>query len=265
MDILKLKKALQLVKIVNPFSVLRIGIKNRYNPVKINYNGKKISSPDSSILLSGIHEIFINEIYQFDNHNKIPCIIDCGANIGLSVIYFKKNNPDAQIYAFEADPKIFDYLNENLNSYFGKHDINLIKKAVWNKNGTISFRPEGSASGRIEDVSKDHTINIPCIRLKDFLDQFESIDLLKMDIEGAEFEVLMDCKESMKKCKYIFVEFHSFVNKENRFAEILLMMASLGFKYYFKEASNNPHPFKSIKVIDGMDFQINGFFINEQI
>ena len=81
MNILKLKKGLQLCNIVNPFFILRTSIKERYKPVRINYGGKQVTSPDGPILLSGLHEIFINEIYQFDAINKNPCIIDCGANI----------------------------------------------------------------------------------------------------------------------------------------------------------------------------------------
>ena len=81
----------------------------------------------------------------------------------------------------------------------------------------------------------------------------------------AQTSVLMDCKESLKKCKYIFVEFHSFLNRINKLGEILSMMTSFEFNYYFKEAVNNPHPFKSIKIIDGMDFQLNGFFINKRL
>ena len=60
-----------------------------------------------------IDELFVDEVYKSVLNTEQPYILDCGANIGLSVIYFKKQWPNATVIAFEPDEKNFEYLNKN--------------------------------------------------------------------------------------------------------------------------------------------------------
>src|SRR5215203_7438092 len=66
-------------------------------------------------LLHTYQELFVNEIYKFKADTSTPVIIDCGANIGLSILYFKKIYKQAQIEAFEPDGKNFELLVQNCN------------------------------------------------------------------------------------------------------------------------------------------------------
>jgi FkbM family methyltransferase len=258
MVISKIYKTIKLSKIINPIQILFVGIKKRYKNVSISFKGGEITSPDRSILLGGIYEVFCEEVYRFKSESKNPIIIDCGANIGLSVLYFKIKYPNAKIKAFEADPEIFKYLKNNVFKYFEKSDVEIHNKAVWTDNDGIYFRQEGGASGRIE--KNDKSILIESIRLKEFIKSFESIDLLKMDIEGAECDVLMDCGLELKKCKLVFVEYHSFISQTIQLDKILKLFTDLGFRYYIKEASSSLHPFEKIVEVDNMDLQLNIFF-----
>ena len=64
--------------------------------------------------LHSLEEIFEEEVYRFQTENKTPLIIDCGANIGLSVLYFRRLFPNAKIIAFEPDEGIFKILQKNM-------------------------------------------------------------------------------------------------------------------------------------------------------
>ena len=144
-------------------------------------------------LLHGFDEIFIQELYKID----LPpdCyIIDCGANIGLSVIYLKQLFPKSHIVCFEPDDQNFDLLSKNLSS-FNYNDVELRKEAVWIENTTIGFTNDGSMSSKL-DTGSSVNAKVKASRLKDLLDR--KVDFLKMDIEGAEYAVLKDIEEKLR-------------------------------------------------------------------
>ena len=62
-----------------------------------------IEFTDPKAFMYSVKELFIDEIYKFNPENNTPYIIDCGAYIGTSVLFFKDNYPDAKILAFEPD------------------------------------------------------------------------------------------------------------------------------------------------------------------
>jgi FkbM family methyltransferase len=128
-------------------------------------------------------EIFVDEIYKFNSKNEEPIIYDCGANIGMSCLYFKILYPKARIKAFEADPIITDVLKLNL-ARNGINDVEIINKAVWIDYNGVEFGRDGADGGSIYLMS--NKIKVDSIRLKDFLDDELEIDFLKIDIEGAE-------------------------------------------------------------------------------
>jgi hypothetical protein len=92
------------------------GRDGRYQAGKIRFFGIDFSYVDATSLLAGLREIYIDECYKFKAPNQEPRIIDCGANVGLSVFYFKHLYPLAKIQAFEADPVICGALRTNVTS-----------------------------------------------------------------------------------------------------------------------------------------------------
>lgn len=217
--------------------------------------GKNISITNFFWYIHGLNEIFLDETYRFKSDKKSPLIIDCGANIGLSVIYFKRLYPDSEIIAFEADQNIADTLASNLSN-FGINDVKIEAKAVWTANTILSFKSDGAVGGQIADDTED-TIKVDAIRLKDFLSS--DVDFLKIDIEGVEYEILKDCGDSLTNVKNIFIEYHSFLKNEQKLDEILLLLKQAGFKYYIKEAWNNmPNPYIDSRK-SHYDLQLNIF------
>ena len=218
--------------------------------------GRRLKLVDGNTFLSGFREIFINEIYRFQSTNDRSLIIDCGANIGLSVAYFKRVAPESKIVAFEADPNIFSVLKFNVHS-LGLQDVELHEKAVWTKDGEIDFIVEGAYSGRIPKMGDNHAIKVKSTRLKDALSA--SVEFLKIDIEGAEYAVLEDCKEQLSAVRNIFIEYHSHVSEEQKLHRLLEMLNAAEFRYHIHEAHTSPNPFMKRDLMLGMDLQLNIF------
>jgi FkbM family methyltransferase len=183
-------------------------------------------------LLHGFEEIFIQEIYKISLKPNC-CIIDCGANIGLSVIYLKQLFPNASIIAFEPDENNFTLLTKNVAS-FHLHGVDLRKEAVWIENTLIGFKNEGSMSSKVDHGSTG-TIKVKASRLKDLLVQ--QIDFLKIDIEGAEYEVLKDIEESLFNVRNLFIEYHGSFEQNNELTHVFAILTKNGFNYYIKEAT----------------------------
>ncbi|MEQ8880787.1 MAG: FkbM family methyltransferase, partial [Cyclobacteriaceae bacterium] len=220
---------------------------------------KSILIADNLSFLWQFHDIFVKEVYKFKTESKQPIIIDCGSNIGLSVIYFKKHYPAAKVVAFEADPDIFKLQVKNL-----KHleHVDPRNEAVWiDDKGIKLFR--NKADGAF--VSDAGDVQVSSIRLRDFLKTFDQIDLLKLDVEGAEFDLIRDCKEELSRVDKLFVEIHTFSGQQQCMAELLTTIESAGFRYFIENANYQNSPLTgSWKSSDtGMDMQLNLYAIRE--
>ena len=90
---------------------------NRFQKSDTLLDNKLIEFFDVESFLHMRNEIFEKEIYRFSSDIENPKIIDCGANIGLSAIYFNRLYPKAEITAFEAEPAIFKTLKKNVSSF----------------------------------------------------------------------------------------------------------------------------------------------------
>ncbi len=227
----------------------------RVNNVKfLNY---RIDVPDLQSFIWQFKEIFVSEIYKFESQSNSPLIYDCGANIGLSCLYFKHLYPNARIKAFEADPIIVNILKHNLIKN-GVTDVEIIDKAVWIDYSGVEFASEGADGGSIK--GKVNKIEIGSLRLKDFLEkQNEKIDFLKIDIEGAELEVLRDCQDELVNIQNIFVEYHSWSKSVQRLSDILNIFERNGFRYYIEDIAKRKHPLINHNREGDMDLQLNIF------
>jgi FkbM family methyltransferase len=224
--------------------------------------GKQVLITNNFWHRHSLREIFLEEVYKFTACNTQPRIIDCGANIGLSVIYFKRLYPGAKVIAFEPDADIYRKLNENL-LMFGLHDVMVYEKAVWNANTNLKFHAAGSLSGAVQsDIQTAETNqsfkNVKAIRLSEWLN--EPTDFLKIDIEGAEFEVLTDCETKLGNVSNIFIEYHSTPGKKQCLHILLEILSKAGFRAYIREAWNNlPYPYQHKMYKPVWDMQLNIF------
>lgn len=209
-----------------------------------------------------VKEIFVDNVYKFNSNVDKPYIIDCGANWGLSVIYFKQIFPNSQILAFEPDEEIFKLLKNNVLN-FSLKDVELLNVAVWSVNTELEFSSDGSLGGSVSKlkINKSPIIKrkVEAISLKPFLEG-KIVDFLKLDIEGSEFEVLKSIKDDLSDVKNIFIEYHSFPDSDQLLPEILSILKAAGFRFYIKEAYNNmKFPFLNHNKDFFYDLQLNIF------
>lgn len=235
----------------------RYGRKPRFKRQVIKTDGWSLAVPDAASFLSAYREIFVEKIYEFPKERS-PVILDCGANIGLSVLFFKSLYPDAKVTAFEADPAIFQILQQNIaNNHIS--DVELINKAVWSSDTTLHFSVEGGDAGRVAVAGDGNIVDIPAVSLASILSK-QHFDFIKIDIEGAEVEALRDCYDLLAPSKYIFVEFHSFVNKSQGLGELVAAFEKRGFRVHAHPPFTAKRPFCGIRPFYGMDMQLNLFF-----
>lgn len=161
-------------------------------------------------------EIFTSNLYYFETSNPKPLIIDAGAHIGLSTLYFKKVYPGAQIIAIEPNPKSFEILEKNIfeNQIDGVTTINAALSTAKGQeklfldssddewHSTASFH-KGSWAG----TQKSSEIIVKTLTLSEFINQ--PVDFLKLDIEGSEQKVLTQAASNLKLVSEMHVEFHT--------------------------------------------------------
>ncbi len=247
-----------LIKKIGFFEFFRLKRRKKFEKTQTRFLGKMLQLVDASTYLTLVNEIFVEEIYKFQASTNKPIILDCGANIGLATIYFKNLYPDSMIYSYEPDPFIFETLKFNIESFNFK-GVSLFNKAISNHDGFCEFVSDGSLSGMISADSNASLISVKAARLKNILGGFSKIDFLKIDIEGHEDVVMDDIADELPKVQYLFLEYHSFINKPQNLGHILQMITDAGFRYYFKESDFKEYPFIDKVMFHDFDTVVNIF------
>jgi len=182
-------------------------------------------------------DIFRHEEYRFDCLRKAPRILDCGAHIGLSVLYFKRRFPNARITAFEPNRDTFELLMRNVRGN-GFTDVELVNAAVSDEPGMLDFFvPRDPLFWHWGDAAVKNlwyadgdwqAVEVPAVSLNAYLT--EPIDYLKLDVEGLETRVLTASRDRLGLVRRLTVEFHgSRTNPGNRFAPLRSLLGEAGF------------------------------------
>ena len=212
------------------------GKKKRNRPSEIIFLSFTFYVPDCLSFLWQFKEIFVDKNYQFQFTAQMdPVIIDCGVNIGLSSLFFSIEHPESKIISIEADPEIFKICKNNIQNNVS-HNIKMINKAVWINNESVSFSVSGNDAGSMFSSSGSQ-INVRALRLKNLLEDYERIDMLKIDIEGAEVDVILDCQDTLKRVQNLFVEYHSITGDDQSLGQLLNVLQKNKFRYSIENIS----------------------------
>lgn len=231
----------------------------RYSDGFVDLFGRPFRYIDTHSLTYTVDHIFNRGVYAFDSGSKTPLIIDAGANIGVSMLYFKRRFPDSKIICFEPDPKVFSALEMNARTY-ELEDCELHRAALWSGDRVLEFCSEGADAGAISEVGGSGTPTL--VRALDLLPflQAQPVDFLKMDIEGAEVEVLQACQSGLKNVQRIFIEYHSFEGSNQRLAELFQILEGAGFRLHLNNAGLcSKQPMLGVDTYLGMDMQFDLF------
>ena len=196
----------------------------------------QVSFPSYEAFSNLFFEIFALAEYAFDGPDD-SLIIDCGANIGMSVMYFKRIRPNSTIIAFEPDDKAYEYLSRNIETN-GLTDVHLNKTAVFDRDGEITWYSalHDTPSSLLEmsvfqsslGEQKLKSTTVACARLSSFIDR--TVNLLKIDVQGAETKVLEDLKKTGKLdlVNDMIIEFH-FDSINNPLGRLISILEESGF------------------------------------
>jgi FkbM family methyltransferase len=227
----------------------------RYERATSTLMGQPIQILDAESFLIMHEEIVEQAIYAFHADGERPYIIDGGANIGVSVMYFKEVHPGARVVAFEADSDAFSLLEKNVESR-GYKDVTLVYGALSDAEGVASFMAEGSYAGRLSRGDDEISSSVPTVRLRPYLDR--RVDLLKLNIEGAETAVLADCADLLDRVERIILEYHSFADEPQSLHTLTTILANAGYRLYVRSVSHSwpLQPLIDVPVYVGMDLQL---------
>ena len=140
-------------------------------------------------------QIFVRECYRL--WSDCRTIVDAGANIGMFSVWAAKQLPEARIFALEPYPETFSNLQYNLRANHLGAQVKAIQVALSSQSGERMMPRDGESQRRRlvpadEVTTGERVVKVPCMSLADLAGRWElkQIDLLKMDIEGSEWEVL---------------------------------------------------------------------------
>lgn len=208
--------------------------------------GIKFSHVDKSLWTHIFHIILLQEYsprgFLLENKNVV---IDIGANRGVFVALAARQGAKS-ILAYEPDKDNYEYLEELVkNNHF--YQVKLHQKAVAGENGVIRLY-QSSKNTRHTIIGVDVTsgqklekyIEVPSISLDCLLQEWESIDLLKIDCEGAEYEIFGTASpESLQKVHRIVMEYHGSRNS-SKVQNLLTKLKKSGFYVKVEEISGTP-------------------------
>ncbi len=169
------------------------------------------------VVRSGIEDHWIASEIFFDRQYEPPIsvpfaefevIVDVGANVGYACLWFAHACPNAQILAFEPLPAHVAQAEVNLSLNDLERRVDLVAAAASTASGTVALEPAGARTAVVSELSP-HSLTVPAV---DWFARLPRgpIDLLKMDIEGAERPLLSDARfaDAAQRIRYVVVEWH---------------------------------------------------------
>ncbi len=200
---------------------------------KINFNNLEFSVS----LYDEADESVLNEIFKYREYRiadeaikNASTIVDVGAHKGFFALYARSLNLNAAIFCVEPEEANFAALNENLNNNVIKNVIS-VQAAITNKTGFSNLTvTEDSHNHYLSTELTENTQTVKVFTFGDFCKEYkiDEVSLLKMDIEGGEYDLFLGLGlDDFKKIKNIVMEYHNY-NGQN-YKEIETQLRENGF------------------------------------
>jgi len=191
--------------------------RNRLENIRIKGVKYPIGLKDFGTDVTTLFQIFFGQEYNIELKSQTASfIVDCGANIGLSAVYFANQYPHATIIAIEPDKSNFVFLQKNVQYY---SNVVCLNKAIWFRNAAIEVIDNNRGNWGYQTVESEnpHGHTIEGITISSIIDKYnvDAVDLLKIDIEGAERDLFsVNYEEWLPYIKVIAIELHDNIDKD---------------------------------------------------
>jgi FkbM family methyltransferase len=204
----------------------------------VNFGEKVLRLCDGPSFLTAWDEIFVNQIYDIGPLDHEPCLVDAGANIGLAAMYWKYRYGNFRYLGFEPDPAVAACCSENLLAWGISGE--LLQFALGAEEKMMDFVSDGADGGRLVSGANPTSIRVPVKKLSSILPP--AVDLLKIDVEGAELDVLEDIAPLLGGVRSLFVEFHATMGRPG-LGRAITLLESAGFDCYPQVGAGPAQPF----------------------
>ena len=155
-----------------------------------------------------VREIFDENVYEVkDTHfNRGGVVVDIGANIGTFAIY--AGQYANKVYAIEPEPHNLEALKNNIALNSMEENVIPLPYGISDYKGTAVIHDSGGGSSIKDDGAFGAEIEVMSLNDLFALYNIDSVDVLKIDVEGSELEIILGAsRENLNKCKYITMEF----------------------------------------------------------
>ena len=173
-------------------------------------------SDDHNLDYKVIDETWNENVYRLHEYQfkENAVFLDIGANIGSVSLYVDNFNKvrdednKIKVYSIEPEPNNLLLLKENIKNN-PTENITVINNAIWHEQKTVLITNKGGNSSIVNETS-DESAEVLAITIQDFIDLYgiDEIDAVKIDIEGAEFDLIINTpSETLAKIRYLTLEF----------------------------------------------------------
>ena len=197
-------------------------------------------------------EVFLNQEYRVEKLQTHPVIFDCGSNIGTSILYFKIIYPAAKIIGFEANPAVYQLLEKNV-SHPNLSDVIVHPIALYDRETELTFytgsKNENLMGSLFQKRGGAQEIKVQTKRLSQFLMPYVKVDVVKIDVEGAEWNIVSDLvsSQTLDKVQHYLIEYHlNMPGEQGHLSQFIKIFEDHGYRYSIKGKFGTPGEFQDL-------------------
>lgn len=221
----------------------RLMLVARFDPQRtkpIGLVGFKVSYASIDLLRYTFREIFVDRVYEIETDKARLRIVDAGANIGLAMLFFKLLAPDSHVTCFEPDPCNCAIIETNVRDN-GLRDVDVCQAALTDADGSVTMFANAALTGdtgqslsrtfreRLADTPAGiRSYEVRGLSLKPFLD--DPVDVLKLDVEGAEGRVIASLGDGLRSVGCVLMEYH-YLRADNSLPDIIGRLEAAGHEF----------------------------------
>lgn len=194
-------------------------------------------SDDHDLDYKVVKETWVENVYHIeaDDFYDTGVMVDIGANIGAVSLYVDSLNherdadkPTIKVFAVEPEPHNIEFLKMNIADNPVTKNLTVVEKAVWHEAGTVDISNRGGNASIFEHPKNAGYTKVEAVTIKQLFDQnnIREADVMKIDIEGAEFDLIINTPDDiLKRIKYLTLEFDA--SDDGKFGQMVEKLARI--------------------------------------
>lgn len=197
-------------------------------------------------------EVFLEQVYapQAVQIRGPEVVVDLGANIGAFSLWAAGKWKPGRIVAVEMDEQNYRLFEKNMRLNQMDDTVMLVKAAIWDVNGRVGIRRHGFNHGMNQAISDPSLADIPAITLEKLMEMtgVKKVDVLKMDIEGAEGRLFCPANEMIfaESVGYLMAELHP--TRGTEVEKITRYLHGIGFEVHIRA-----QPFRTTPMLEAVN------------